>query len=759
MADQVISFSLSQFYSLANATIGACYAVIAVALLVYLARRKTTRQAFIFLCIFFLMAGLSRLAKALDFGPADTAIKVTLDLATALLGIPMAVIIWPLLSTMAKLPTAAQLKEANEKLEESNHNLIHSQQLFEGFMHHSPALQFVKDAQLRFLYVNDSFCHTFDMKRDHILGKTNQECLPPEAVQSLHASDIRVLQTLQPTEEVHTLPTVSGPRTWLIVKFPIWDSQLMIGCVGIDVTEQKAAENRERRLTGLFRTMVDAVKEYAIFMLDADGNVLTWNQGAERLKGYKAEEIIGQHFSVFYPAEALETNHPHEELAVAKANGQFQEEGWRKRKDGSYFWANVTITAVHENGKLIGFTKVTRDMSDRRALENQLATQRDKALEASATKSAFVANISHEIRTPLSGILGMNELLLQTDLTEEQRELARTVQESSQSLLVVLNDVLDLSKVEAGRLFLERIPFNVSFATQDATRLMSATAKNKRLVLTHQLDTRIPELLMGDPERFRQVLLNLVGNAVKFTQKGEVSVTAELVSETATTATIKFLVKDTGIGISPEDRRHLFVPFGQVDASPTRRHGGTGLGLTISKHLVVMMGGEIGVQSEKDKGSTFWFTIPFPKTNAQAADVSARSGGINMPTMPTALIVEDNHTLQDLAVKQLANLGIKSMLAGCGAEAIEAVNGTQFDIIFMDVALPNVDGYEATRTIRQIERSRNRRTPIIGMTGKTMTGDNQKALDAGMDDYITKPVSLERLRQVCEKWLSERTSR
>jgi osomolarity two-component system sensor histidine kinase TcsA len=512
----------------------------------------------------------------------------------------------------------------------------------------------------------------------------------------------------------------------------------------------------EQRMNELFRTMVTNVKEYAIYLIDPNGTILTWNEGAERLKGYSADEVIGKNFRLFYPQEAIESGHPAQELKAAVENGHYREEGWRVRKDGTQFWALVTITPVYDqHGNLAGFTKVTRDMTDRKQFEEQLAEQRDRALEASAMKSAFVANISHEIRTPLSGILGMNELLLRTELTDEQREYAETVHASSQSLLTILNDVLDLAKVEAGKIHLESVPFDLSLVSCDAVRLMTAAAKNKELELTCDIKPGIPDTVIGDPERLWQILLNMVGNAIKFTADGGVYITIEVMSEYDNTATIKFSVRDTGIGIAPEERKYLFMPFGQVDSSSTRKHGGTGLGLTISKHLVEMMGGSIGFESEKGHGSLFWFTIPFPKTDKRPTALAGTGTMELVAGQPIALIVEDNPVLRDLLSKQLANLGVRSQAAESGSAAIQAVRAREFDLIFMDVHLPELDGYETVQAIRRFENGNHKQTPIIAMTAGGMKGDRERALAAGMDDFILKPIGLDGLRRICGQWLDD----
>jgi osomolarity two-component system sensor histidine kinase TcsA len=368
----------------------------------------------------------------------------------------------------------------------------------------------------------------------------------------------------------------------------------------------------------IFRLLVSSVKDYAIFMLDPKGHVLTWNEGAQRIKGYDASEIIGKHFSEFYTQEAKDRQHPQYELERATIEGRYEEEGWRVRKDGTTFWASVVITAVLYNGRLIGFAKVTRDLTERKLSEQQrdgdakiLAATNKDLREALEVKSRFLSTISHEVRTPMSGIIGLTELLVMEDLGADNNAIVHSIFESSKRLLQLLNNLLDSARMESGHVTIENRSFPVRSILGEVRQLVSPEATKKGLALTGACDLRLPEELCGDELRIRQVLLNLTFNAVKFTQAGEINISCELQSQIDDVTVVRFSVTDTGIGIKPEDHHKIFQPFVQAEDSTTRLYGGSGLGLSISKQLVQLMGGEIGFESEPNKGSKFWFDVPF----------------------------------------------------------------------------------------------------------------------------------------------------
>lgn len=387
-----------------------------------------------------------------------------------------------------------------------------------------------------------------------------------------------------------------------------------------DLTERKEIEASRVALAKsneTFNLLVAAVKDYAIFLLSPEGNILTWNEGARRSQGYTADEIIGQHFSTFYTKESIEGNHPQWELEQAIAKGQYEEEGWRVRKDGTQFWASISITAIHDySGTLTGFVKVTRDLTERRQAELGLKkalieaeSARDEAQRANRLKTEFVATISHEIRTPMSGLIGLAELLMHEPDHDELPEMAQRMFNSSRKLLDVLNSLLDFSKLESGKVTTENLSFSPKAVLQEVVGLVSPLVQAKSLTFETIITKSVPEQILADEAKIRQVLNNLLHNAVKFTNKGKIRVKIDRLDIDGIDSLL-FSVSDTGIGIRDEHKNMMFEPFVQADPSFTRKFGGTGLGLSICRHYVTLMKGKIRLESTEGKGSTFYFSIP-----------------------------------------------------------------------------------------------------------------------------------------------------
>ena len=371
-------------------------------------------------------------------------------------------------------------------------------------------------------------------------------------------------------------------------------------------TEKMLAESERR-----FRLMVESVTDYAIFMLDAEGRVASWNAGAQRISGYQADEMIGRHFSRFYPPEDLERRKPQWELEVAAAEGRFEEEGWRVRKDGSTYWANVVITAVRDDtGRLLGFAKVVRDLTERNRVEAELIHAKVTAEKASEAKSQFLANMSHELRTPLNSLLILARLLADNaggNLTAKQVQFAQTIYASGMDLLSLINDLLDLAKIEAGALTALSVgPARLDELREDLERGFRQVAQDKGLRFAISVDPAAPAVIHTDMARLKQVLKNLLANAFKFTKEGSVS----LEITPAEPRRIAFSVVDTGIGIAADKQKIIFEAFQQADGTTSRQYGGTGLGLSISRELTRLLGGELRVASTPGEGSTFTLYLP-----------------------------------------------------------------------------------------------------------------------------------------------------
>jgi PAS domain S-box-containing protein len=546
-----------------------------------------------------------------------------------------------------------------------------------------------------------------------------------------------------------------------------------------EIRVRSAALARDRQQIEMLAHALRSVSE-CVVVTDMANTILFVNDAFVRTYGYSAGELIGGNIDI-----VRSSNNPRsliDRILPATLAGGWSGEVLNRRRGREEFPVFLSTSVVrNEKNEPIALIGVAVEITARKQQERQLVEAREAAEAAARTKSQFLAAMSHEIRTPMNGVIGMTELLLNTQLTAEQRDFVETIHLSGENLLTIINDILDFSKIDSGKIELELSPFNVRIAAEEVLKLLTTKAVEKGLELVYRVESKVPEYVEGDETRFKQVLINLVGNAIKFTHRGQVTVHVvtrnmmpdrnfELVCE----------VRDTGIGIPADKLNRLFKAFSQVDSSTNRRFGGTGLGLAISHGLVELMGGHIEVQSLPGQGSTFRFSIKAREAVVEAVAAAAAADGrsetpgktpfvvdhkerkpqVSVPKLDAGLserlplkilVAEDNPVNQKLVQLVLARMGYKADLVENGRKAVLAVELSRYDILFMDLHMPEMDGIQATARIRGTIHP-DRQPRIIAMTADALVGDREKCINAGMDDYVGKPIRSEEVQLMIERW-------
>jgi PAS domain S-box-containing protein len=611
------------------------------------------------------------------------------------------------------------------------------------------AISTVEDG--RYLEVNRSFLDTLGFSREEVVGRTSVEL----GIMSDNAVRARIRDEVERNGEISNLQlTVCAKdghaRTGLFSAqlIRVQSSRYLLTVLN-DITERKKAEDELRQSEARWQFALEGSGD-GVWDWNAETNHVFFSPQWKSMLGFENHEIgdtLDEWDSRVHPDDR-EFVYAALNRHLAGETPVYISEHRVRCKDGSYNWIldRGKVIERSPDGKPLRAIGTHSDITERKRMEHSIVEARENAEVASRAKSEFLANMSHEIRTPLNGIIGMAQLLQLTDLTEEQREYLEAMNISAQNLLSVINDILDLSKIEAGKIALDCVEFSLRKSIENVIVSLSPGIRNKSLTLTTDMDEAVPETVVGDQVRFKQIMLNLLGNAVKFTNKGGVSLSARVGGVTEQHALIRFSIADTGIGIEPENLESIFTPFEQADSSTGRRFGGTGLGLSISRKFVELMGGGIWAESAPGEGSTFHVTIPFllKQDNCHPLVEQAGTAPTGVAEPLTILVAEDNPINRLFVTTLLGKLGHSFTCAENGLEAIEAWRAARFDCILMDIRMPVMDGEEAAARIREGE-GEGEHVSIIALTAHSLKGDRDRLLSGNFDGYLPKPVEVDQL--------------
>jgi PAS domain S-box-containing protein len=628
-----------------------------------------------------------------------------------------------------------EVKAAERAARRAEEELRSNRELLEGVVEHNRALLYVKDVKGAYKLVNKRWEEVVGADRAAVVGRTDLEIMGAEVARPMMENDAQVVATGEPVEMEETGP---DGRVYLTVKFPLRNAS---GCVAAvcglssDITERKRLEKILAANEARLRSMLeDSPAGVGILTMGSIG--VFSNRKLCDLIARPREEIVGSRFDDFWarPEECEQAKRD-----LVREGEVLDRETELRRPDGSGVWVLLSARVIELE---IGPCMVTwfYDITERRAAEAAMREARDLAEEAARIKSDFLANMSHEIRTPMNAIIGMAHLIQKTELSARQRDYVNKIQQSGQHLLGIINDVLDFSKAEAGRLVIERIEFQLSNVLNTVANLLSDKAASKGLSLLFDVDSAVPQTLLGDPLRIGQVLINYVNNAIKFTERGRITVIVRVIEETDKDVLLHLAVRDTGIGLSPEQQARLFESFQQADTSTTRRYGGTGLGLAISRRLADLMGGSVGVQSVEGEGSTFWFRARLGKGDARrrALESVVEFEGRHI------LLVDDNADSRAELAELLATMGFVVGEVASGPQALEEIakadgRGESFEIVFLDWRMPTMDGIEVAEKIRALDLQARPR--LVMCTAYSRTDVIKAAEAAGFDEILIKPVN------------------